>query len=198
MLSVALFFVHVCFAIVTMEINRDFEEQRVVMKFLVKAGKTNSEILKMMNPVYGDRLVKRSLFFKWVARFREGRTSTEDDERSGHPSTVRNDISVQKIEQAVNSNRHLTVRDVAEVTGINRETIRLTLTQELGISKRCAKIVPKKLSGEQKENRLHVCQDWLENAGIFQNVITGDETWIYEYDPETKKQTCLLYTSRCV
>ena len=57
------------------------------------------------------------------------------------------------------------------------------------MSKHCAKIIPKKLSGEQKENHLHVCQDWLENADIFQNAITGDKTWIYEYDPEMKKQS---------
>lgn len=181
--SVALLYV------VTMGTNCDFEEQRIVMKFLVKAGKTNTEIFKMMKPVYKDDMVKRSAFLKWLARFREGRTSTKDDDRSGRPSTSRTDLSVQKVEEAINANRRLTVRDVAEVTGINRETVRLILTEDLGMTKLCAKVVPKNLTAEQKENRLRICQDWLENSDIFTNVITGDESWIYEYDPETKKQS---------
>jgi len=181
--------VPVCFATLPMESDRDFEEQRVVMKFLVKAGKTNAEIHEMMNTVYGECLVKRSSFFKWVGRFRSGRDTTEDDERAGRPTTARSAVSVKKIEELINSDRRLTIRDVAEVTGINRETVRLILTQDLGMSKLCAKIVPKNLSDDQKQNRLRVCQDWLANAGIFSNVITGDETWIYEYDPETKKQS---------
>ena len=56
----------------TMEEEREFQEQRVLMKFLVKAGKRNVEIHEMMTGVYGDHLVKTSLFFKRVGRFREG------------------------------------------------------------------------------------------------------------------------------
>jgi hypothetical protein len=36
------------------------------------------------------------------------------------------------------------------------------------------------------------CQDWMENeegSKILQRVITGNESWIYEYDPETKWQS---------
>ncbi|KAF2900070.1 hypothetical protein ILUMI_06116 [Ignelater luminosus] len=61
-----------------MESERDFEKQRIGIKFLVNE-------LEMMNPVYGEHLVKRSLFFKWVGRFREERSSTEEDEQSGRP-----------------------------------------------------------------------------------------------------------------
>lgn len=56
------------------------------------------------------------------------------------------------------------------------------------MSKLCAKIVPKHERIDQKENRLQVCQDWLENVDLFENVITGDEYWIFEYDSDTKKQ----------
>ena len=56
----------------TMEEEQEFQEQRVLMKFLVKAGKRNVEIHEMMTGVYGDHLVKTSLFFKRLGRFREG------------------------------------------------------------------------------------------------------------------------------
>jgi len=57
------------------------------------------------------------------------------------------------------------------------------------MKKVCAKVVPKILTPEQKE-RVNCCADTLENiendTDFFQNVITCDETWIFQYDPETK------------
>jgi len=40
---------------------------------------------------------------------------------------------------------------------------------------------------------VNCCADTLENIendpDFFQNVITCDETWIFQYDPETKRQS---------
>jgi len=53
--------------------------------------------------------------------------------------------------------------------------------------------VPKLLSVDQKQQRLDVCLDLKERAAkapsFLSNVITGDETWVYAYDPETKTQS---------
>jgi hypothetical protein len=54
------------------------------------------------------------------------------------------------------------------------------------------KIVPKVLTQEQKRRRVACCQDLMENeesSNFLQRVITGEESWIYEYDPETKRQS---------
>ena len=57
----------------------------------------------------------------------------------------------------------------------------------------CAKLVPKNLSVEQKENRLEICQDLLGRLEIEPNflhkVITRDESWVFDYDRETKWQS---------
>ena len=57
----------------------------------------------------------------------------------------------------------------------------------------CAKLVPKNLSVEQKANRLEICQDLLVRLEIEPNflhkVIAGDESWVFDYDPETKRQS---------
>ena len=54
-------------------------------------------------------------------------------------------------------------------------------------------MVPKLLTPEQKEHRMRICADTLENIendpNLLQNVITCDETWIFQYDPETKRQS---------
>ena len=56
----------------------------------------------------------------------------------------------------------------------------------------CAKMVPRLLNEQQKERRVQVCHDILEELetepNLLGRVITGDESWIFEYDPETKRQ----------
>ena len=61
------------------------------------------------------------------------------------------------------------------------------------MQKSCAKLVPKNLSVEQKANRLEICQDLLGRLEIEPNflhkVITGDESWVFDYNPENKWQS---------
>ena len=79
---------------------------------------------------------------------------------------------------------------------IHTETIREILTEDLDMRKVCAKIVPKKLNEEQKQRTVTICQDLLERQDdILGHVITGDETWAYQYDPETKLQSAECKTA---
>jgi len=51
-------------------------------------------------------------------------------------------------------------------------------------------MVPKELTEEQKERRVTNCQDLLESHGdILGRVITGGEIWVYQYDPEVKRES---------
>ena len=64
----------------------------------------------------------------------------------------------------------------------------------------CVKMVPKNLTTEQKANRRDVCLDLLDHLErepeFFSHVITGDdESWILEYDPETKCQIWEWHTA---
>ena len=51
---------------------------------------------------------------------------------------------------------------------------------------------------EQKANRLEICQDLLGKLEIepdfLDKVITGDESWVFDYDPETKRQSAEWHT----
>ena len=67
-----------------------------------------------------------------------------------------------KVRDLVRSDRLLTVRIISSVLNLNRQTVHEILTLELGMKKICAKLVPKILTNEQKENRRNVCLDLPE------------------------------------
>jgi len=79
---------------------------------------------------------------------------------------------------------------------MDRETVRKILTEDLDMKKVCAKMVPKELTEEQKQRRVTICQDLLERQDdILGHVITGDERWVYQYDPEMKWQNAQWKTA---
>ena len=55
------------------------------------------------------------------------------------------------------------------------------------------KFVPCLLTAEQKDDRVSVCTDLHEwahnNPNFMSSVITGEECWVYGYDPETKQMS---------
>jgi len=179
-----------------MEINAKIE-QRIIVKFLVKSGKTNNEIRQMLSAVYGEGTLSRSTLFEWIGRFREGREDVLDDERRGRPRTARQPAVVAKIESKMNEDRRRTIREVAGSVGVSRESVRRILHDELGMNKVSPHLVPRVLTLEQKETRVRVCEEWLQadaEEDIFSRVITGDESWIFEYDL-VKKRADMVWLS---
>ena len=65
----------------------------------------------------------------------------------------------------------------------------------LGVRKRSTCWVPHKLSEEQKRGRVDWCTYTLRKFDGWSprvwDIITGDETWVYQYDPETKQQSAV-------
>jgi len=60
-------------------------------------------------------------------------------------------------------------------------------------------MVPKNFTTEHKANQRDVCLDLLDRLErepeFFSHVIIGDESWILEYDPETKHQSREWHTA---
>jgi len=63
----------------------DFLEQRTSIDFCFKLGKTASECYEIQKTAFGEQSMGGSQTFQWFSPFKEGRTSTDDDERSGRP-----------------------------------------------------------------------------------------------------------------
>ncbi len=100
----------------------NYFEQRVTLKFFVKWGKLWQETLAALQMVYGDHIMLKSSYYEWYKLFTEGREDCNDALHSDHPVEVSKAISRRKVEQALKDDRRLSIRRIAFLTHINRET----------------------------------------------------------------------------
>jgi hypothetical protein len=89
----------------------------------------------------------------------------------------------------VRADRRLTVRETAGKLGISSGSCLALLTNNFVMQSVSAKSVPRLLTAEQK-HCLSVASNLLECAeahqNFFKNTATGNEIWIYNYNPKTK------------
>ena len=65
-----------------------------------------------MGNCFGSDTLKKTAVYEWHERFKSGRESVEDDERSGRPSKT--DENINKVREMLINNRKLTIRKLAE------------------------------------------------------------------------------------
>ena len=147
-------------AIFTMDQRK---EQQVYIKFCANLGKSDTETLEMIQQGFGDQSSSRAQVFQWHTRFKTGRTSVDDDERTGRPTNCTTPETVARIEELIRQDRRRTIRDIAEVE-IRNGTCQRVLTEELGMHRVAAKFVPRILTADQKQQRVNVCTElnWTE------------------------------------
>jgi len=56
-------------------------------------------------------------------RFKEGREEIGDDQRPGRPSTSKTDANTEKFGESFRQNRRLSIRAVAKLINIDKETV---------------------------------------------------------------------------
>ncbi|UYV75229.1 hypothetical protein LAZ67_12002992 [Cordylochernes scorpioides] len=147
-------------------------EIRAVIKYLCKKGMSPKEIYEDMVDTLREDAPSYSTVKKWVAAFKLGRISTEDQHRPGKP------IDCQ----------------IEETLGIPKTTVDRIMREHLGLRKLSACWVPKLLTPDQKAVRRKLSSDNLAlfeaNPEEFINIfVTMDETWAHHFAPESKQQS---------
>jgi hypothetical protein len=61
-------------------------EQHVCIKFCQKLGKTATETYEMLQQAFGETALSQSKTSEWYSRFKNGRTSIDDDPHTGRPA----------------------------------------------------------------------------------------------------------------
>jgi histone-lysine N-methyltransferase SETMAR len=175
-------------------------EQRIVVKFLWKLGKPKHEILHDLVQVYGEHALKQRTVEKWIQLFRQGRESTEDDPRSGRPSTSTSSDCIDAVKALVQDNRKITTREIEEALHISHGSVIEILHDKLHMTKISSRWVPRLLTKEMKEIRQELCLNFLNKFDMdpdnfLNRIVTGDETWLYLYDPAPKQATMEWHTA---
>ena len=147
----------------------------------------------MIQQAFGDQSLSCAQVFQRHARFKTGRTSVDDDEHTERPTSCTTPETTARIQELVHQDRRQTIHNIAEEVGIGYGTCQRVLTEELGMHCAAAKFLPRILTDDQKQQRVNICTELCQLASndetFLSRVITGDESWVYGYEPETKQQS---------
>ncbi|UYV84883.1 hypothetical protein LAZ67_X003862 [Cordylochernes scorpioides] len=169
-------------------------EIRAVMKYLCKKGISPKEIYEDMVDTLREDAPSYSTVKKWVAAFKLGRISTEDEHRPGKPIESVTQENIDKIHDLVMLDRRMTVRQIEETLDIPKTTVDRIVREHLGLRKLSARWVPKLSTPDQKAVRRKLSSD---NLALFEakpekfvNIfVTMDKTWAHHFAPESKQQS---------
>ncbi|GFO28552.1 histone-lysine N-methyltransferase SETMAR [Plakobranchus ocellatus] len=157
--------------------------------------------------------MSRSRVYQWCTWFGEGRTSLGDEPKSGRPKTSTNEENITRVDELIRCDRRMKMREIALKLEIPKSTVHEIVHDTLGYRKVSAGWVPKMLTEDHKLQRVEISQrllqrcqqdngdedtthigvgpggDFQANNNLFDNMITGDETWVHLNAPETKRDS---------
>lgn len=171
-------------------------KQRIVIEFLIAEKETVGNIHKRLCAVYGTFAVDRSTVSRWAQRvlvYASGDVDLADKPRSGRPATATCRIMLERAEIMIRRDRRITSQQLSMQLSISKGSA-IEIFKNLGYSKVCARWVPRALTEDHKAQRKTICSELLrrfeaEGDGFLSKIVTGDETWVHHFDPETKRQS---------
>jgi len=122
---------------------------------LFETQKSVAETFASLTEDYEDDTLSRNMVYKRHKAFKGGRENVEDDPRSGRTISSTNYQNMLMARAVIAKDLRLSVRMIAQETGLNKNAVHRILSEYLYMRKICAK----KLSVEQKANRFEICQD---------------------------------------
>ena len=129
--------------------------------------------------------MNRVSVFEWHKRFKEGRESVRDDKRCRRSKEVRTSEFIGQIKNFMDKDRRVSIETISAQFDVSVGTVRTIIRQELKMQKFARSFsqgCSEKISREMVE---------LINSdpAVLDDLVTCDESWIYCYDPETKRQS---------
>ncbi|UYV71450.1 hypothetical protein LAZ67_8003270 [Cordylochernes scorpioides] len=159
-----------------------------VIRFLNAEGIQTSQICQRMKNIYGESCLSQ----KNIYEFKNGRITCTDNERPGRPSVTATPSTINAVENLILEDRKISIFTIADNLNISYGTVHIIIKEQLQFRKICCRWIPHFLNLDQKLNRIRVSKALLkryeeEGDHFLDQIVTGDESWCYHYDPSTKR-----------
>ena len=169
-------------------------------KIQAQLGFPPTEIHANLQKAYGNGAFKHATVCKWVRRFIDGRKSKENDPRVGRPVSVLMEKNVATVKPLIEEDACYTVQEIEVSSGIYLSSVLKILCKRLGLRKICPRWVPHLLTDEQKQSRVRLASQVIEkydkcDQRRLEVIVTGDETWIYHFQPYSKAKNKVWVSS---
>ena len=166
-------------------------EQRGIVWFLWAKDMAAKDIHKEMLPMYGEHCLLHQAVHNWVQKFSEGRRSIKDEHRVSRPVEITMPATLQHVE-GIRTDRRVTIDAVATAIGCSHGHAYNMMHERLGFHKVCSRSVPRQLTPQHKSQRMGLSLQHLqryqdEGDDMLSQIVTGDESWVHQYEPETKR-----------
>ena len=137
---------------------------------------------------FDDSAMSRTHVQLWYNWFKEGREYVDDDACPGRPRMSTTDEHIEAVKKMILDNYRITIREVANDVGIQFVSCQAIFMHVLRIKRaaRFTKIVLKLINLKQKPRMLPT---FKADSDLLKKIITGDKSWLYGYDIETKAQS---------
>ena len=177
---------------INMELERRDFRAMILYDFL--KGLSVSDCHETLHNVFGASAPGKTQIYFWYGEFKRGRQSIKDEKHTGRPCSEVTEKSIATTRAMIESDARVTYCEIEKTLGISAPTVNSILHEHLNVRKVCARWVPRKLTTEQKQHRIDFCHNMLKRfdegrSRTTESIITGDETWLYMFDPETKRQS---------
>ena len=149
----------------------------------------------MLETAFRPSSMNQESVFEWYKRFKEGRVFVRDDESCWRSKEVRTSELIFQIKNFMDKDRRLSLETISAQFDVSGGTVDTIIREELKVRKIWVKFVPRVLREDQKGRRCHDSREMVELinsvSAVLDALVTCDESWIYGYDPETKRQSSL-------
>nr|XP_027227687.1 uncharacterized protein LOC113819690 [Penaeus vannamei] len=111
-----------------------------------------------LNAVYGVNAPKKSTTYRWISRFRSRKNKVEGEPHSGRPTMSAREGNIDAVRDLIEKDRRITTESA--------------------------------VAPDQQQTRAGLSMEFLSNIYVYcsflRRIVTGDVTWLYQYDPEDK------------
>ena len=122
-----------------------------------------------------------------------GQQQLKDAARPGRPALTTTKGNIEKIQNILKTDARFTVRQLARMTNLSLARVHAILKKHIKVIKINARWITHLLKDEQKKMRVTMakktfskCTQNIYSKKAFDNIVTGDVTWVYYFEPKRK------------